>query len=198
MRTMKGNGSASELIWDGGTKKSCVKVAGEETIFSSFFFAQLALAYLITYSMEQSPSWEANRFWASQEIPHISWNPKVHYRIHKCLPPFPILSQLDPVYAPTSHFLKIHLNIILPSTPGSSKWSLFFRFPHQNPVYTSTLPPTFPAHRSFSACSSFFQNTSKVPRLHGVPFQICSSIHCHGDLIYQLSALFNDAVSYWD
>ena len=33
---------------------------------------------LITYFMEQSPSWEANRFSASQEIPHILWNSKVH------------------------------------------------------------------------------------------------------------------------
>jgi hypothetical protein len=41
-------------------------------------------AYLLTYSMEQSPSWEANRFAACQEIPRILWNPKVHYRIHKC------------------------------------------------------------------------------------------------------------------
>ena len=38
-------------------------------------------AYLLTYSMQQSPSWEANRFSASQEIPRILWNPKVHYRI---------------------------------------------------------------------------------------------------------------------
>jgi len=27
------------------------------------------------------------------------------------------------VHNPTSHFLKIHLNIILPSTPGSPQWS---------------------------------------------------------------------------
>ena len=67
--------------------------------------------YLLTYSMEQSPSWEANRFAASQEIPRILWNPKVHYRIHKCPPPVPLLSQLDPVHTRSSHFLKIHLNI---------------------------------------------------------------------------------------
>jgi hypothetical protein len=36
--------------------------------------------------MEQSPSWEANWFAASQEIPRVLWNPKVPHRTHK-LPP---------------------------------------------------------------------------------------------------------------
>jgi len=41
----------------------------------------------------QSPSWEANWFAASQEIPHISRNPKVHYRTHKRPPPVSILGK---------------------------------------------------------------------------------------------------------
>ena len=48
--------------------------------------------------MEQSPSWEANWYAASQEIPRILWNPKVHYRTHKRPPPVPILGQPNPVF----------------------------------------------------------------------------------------------------
>jgi len=48
--------------------------------------------YLLTYSMEQSPSREADRFSANQEIPRISWNTNVPYSIHTCPPPVPILS----------------------------------------------------------------------------------------------------------
>ena len=101
-----------------------------------------AHTYLFTYPTQHSHPSEANRFSTSQEIPHILWNPKVHYCIHKCPPPVSILSQLDSVRTPTSHFLKIHLNIILPSTPRSPQWSLSLRFPHQNPIYVSPLPHT--------------------------------------------------------
>jgi len=99
--------------------------------------SHLTINILLTYSMEQSPSWEVNRFAASQETPRILWNPKVHYRLHKYLPPVSILSQLDPVHTPTSKFVNIHINIILPSTSESPKWSLSLKFPHQDPIHAS-------------------------------------------------------------
>ena len=89
------------------------------------------LVYLLTQSMVQSPSLEANWFAASEEIPRISRNPKVHYRTHKRPPPVPIVGQPNPVHIPTSHLLEIRPNIIHPSTPRSPQWSLYLQFPHQ-------------------------------------------------------------------
>jgi len=83
----------------------------------------------------QSPSWAANWFAASQEIPHISRNPKVHYRTHKRPPPVSILGPLNPVHIPTSYLLEIH-----------PKWP--------RPIQTPNIPspyfhPSLPAARCF-------------------------------------------------
>jgi hypothetical protein len=138
--------------------------------------------YVLTYSVEQSSSRGANRFAASQEIPRILRNPKVHYRIHKWPPPVSILSQLNPVRTPTSHFLKIHSNIILPYTPGSSPWSLSLRFSHKNPVHASPLP-----HKRYMPRPpiSFFSILS--PAQYWVRSTYHEAPHYEGDLVLTLS-----------
>ena len=95
-------------------------------------------AHLLTYSMVQSPSWAAKWFAASQEIPRISRDPKVHYRTHEHPPHISILGQPNSVHIRTSHLLEIHPNIIHPSTPRSPQWSLSLRFPHQDPIVNIT------------------------------------------------------------
>jgi len=114
--------------------------------------------YLITYLLNYLPHAAASflekdsRFAVSREIPPILWYPKVHSRSHKCPPTVPILSQLDPVHNPKSHFLKIHLNIILHLCLRLPCRLLHSGFPHRNPVHASHLPHTCnmprPSHSS--------------------------------------------------
>ena len=98
--------------------------------------------------MVQSPSWEANWFAASQEIPRISRNPKIHYRTPKRPPHVSIRGQPNWVHIPTSHLLEIHSNITHPSTPRSPQWFLSLWFPQQDPMHplSSPIRATCPAH----------------------------------------------------
>ena len=92
--------------------------------------------------MVQISSWKANLFAASQEIPRISRNPKVHYRTHKRPPPVSILGQPNPVHIPTFHLLEIHPNIIHPSTTRSPQLSPSLWFPQQDPIHSPLLTDT--------------------------------------------------------
>jgi len=104
--------------------------------------------HILTYSMVQSPSWEANWFAASQEIPRISWNPKAHHRNHKHPPPVPILGQPNSVHIPTFHLLEIHPNINQHLRLGLPSGLLPSGFPTKT-LYTPLSSPvcaTCPAH----------------------------------------------------
>jgi hypothetical protein len=61
-------------------------------------------------------------FAASQEIPRIYGNRKFITVSTSARHLSLVLSPLHPVPTTPSHFLKIHLNIILPSTSGSPQW----------------------------------------------------------------------------
>jgi hypothetical protein len=57
--------------------------------------------------MERSPSWEAANCVATQELPSILWNLKVHHYIHKSPPLVPIMSQFEPVHTIPSIFFSL-------------------------------------------------------------------------------------------
>jgi hypothetical protein len=75
--------------------------------------------------MKQRPSETGSRS-TGQEIPCLLLNQKVHCRVHKSSSQVPILSQMNPINTIQHYFHDIHLNIILPSSPRSSK--LYFPF----------------------------------------------------------------------
>ena len=87
-------------------------------------------------SIWQKPFWESNSFSASQEIPCILCNPKVHYRIHNSPPPVPVFSQIKPVQSliPLSwrSFCIVSSNLHL-----SSKWP---RIHVSSPPHTYYMP----------------------------------------------------------
>jgi len=98
---------------------------------------RVRIIVILTNFIEQNPSWEAYGHLARQEVPCVSWIPKVHHRV-LMIALVPILSQMNPVHNLATYFFKIRSSIILPSTPRSSELFLLFRYVDQI-VYTLSL-----------------------------------------------------------
>ena len=102
----------------------------------SFWSAVVCLHKELTYSIQQSPYWEANWFSASQEIPRILWNQKVYYRIHTCPPTVSFPSQINPPQFRSSILiLSSHLRLGLPR-------GLFSQVSPPKPCVHLLSPPT--------------------------------------------------------
>ena len=118
------------------------------TNLTEFFHFEL-IHNLLIYTMEQSPSLKTG----SQLVKKF---PTFH-GTRRFITSFTNAHHLSlpwvkTIPCPTFHFLKTYLNIILPSTPVSSKGSLSLRFPHQIHICTCSLPRTCyvprPSHSS--------------------------------------------------
>jgi hypothetical protein len=101
-----------------------------------------------------------------KKLPHILWNLKVHYHIHKIPPLIHVLDQINPVHALPSYFFKIYFNTVLTSTHRSCKWYASFRFPH---LYVCiSHPPCFvmyPSH-PLSILSPKYSNIRHKENVH--------------------------------
>jgi hypothetical protein len=103
----------------------------------TYAYCLLSLSMDLKQKVQQSP-WEADSHSANQNFPGFYGNRRF-ITVFTDDRQVPILSQINPVHAFPPYFPKINSNIIFPSMPRSSEWSLPFRFSYQNVFLVSPM-----------------------------------------------------------
>jgi hypothetical protein len=157
--------------------------------------------------MELSLFWEAASCVATQELPSILRNAKVHYRVHKSPPLVPILNQINPTHIIPSYLrsiliLAVHLRLDFPSglfpsaflfspfvfnaQPISSflTWS-FYLYLEKSTSYEAPHYAAFSnllsLHLSFSLVQIFSTPCSQTPSIYVFPLILETRFQTHTD-----------------
>jgi hypothetical protein len=111
---------------------------------------------LLTYLRTYLGSWDLPEKLAVVQPLRNLRNPKVHHRVHKSPPLFPILSQIDPVHIIPSYLSKIYFNIVHPLTPSKDTLSVIIQAGLGSSLYSVGADPQ----------KTLFNSPTIIPRLY--------------------------------
>ena len=96
---------------------------------------------------------------------------------------------------PPSHFLKVHFNIILPTTPRFPKCILSLVFPQLNPLCNyPVIRATCPAHLILLPCPAHLILLDLIPRIYDEEYRSSSSSLCSFLQSHLISSLFSPTI----
>ena len=120
--------------------------------------------WLTTNSLEQSPSWEANRFSAF-------YGTRSFITTFTSQPPVPVLNQINPVFLPSSILiLSSHLHLGLPSRFFSSGF-------HAKSPYAPLLSPIRAAYPTYLILLDLITQLIFGDAYRILSFSLCSLVH---------------------